>query len=419
MICRLLYMCLVLALFQSTGSAYAQNSASVPVTITLEAPSSASETSSPTLVVDPTELTVQTGGIGRYYVRLSPIPTGPVSVTYRVIDAPTGGDESHLTSSPESLSFTTTNWRRDQVVTVTAATNALEGEYTIELTPIGGGVTDKDSVTVTVKEGLTLGPIPRIVVEVGKSSGPWGLRLVVTSGQPRWGTVTTTLSIREPGNDYVSAQPSTLTYTVDEYNSSKSVTFTATADAVPGYYTLVQTASRVGYNNVQQEGTIQVIPNQCAVTLSKDSDLNFGQWRKDESDGIGWVTVNAWQRLGGSGSISKGHMINAGGTSSVGRVRLSTNKCRQCSFSSSPSQGGLKGQSGHSIAFNMGWQGWDEDGGSLGGLLRMPSEIGLFFEYLPPTFTATFQFGGDISGITFETPPDNYRGTINAQAFCE
>ena len=67
--------------------------------------------------MSPTSLTIGAGGSGTYRVRLNTEPSAITTV--RVKDIP---DE--VTVDPTSLEFTTSNWRRDQTVTVTVDKNA-------------------------------------------------------------------------------------------------------------------------------------------------------------------------------------------------------------------------------------------------------------------------------------------------------
>jgi len=82
---------------------------SAPVPITVEAPS---------VVVNPTSLTVRQGHTGTFTVALSSAPTASVTVASTVTGDP---DLSISTGSP--LTFTPSNWRTPQTVTVAAGTS--------------------------------------------------------------------------------------------------------------------------------------------------------------------------------------------------------------------------------------------------------------------------------------------------------
>ena len=70
----------------------------------------------PGVTVSPEDLTVDEGGTGTYTVALNTQPTADVTVT---VNDPT--DNTDVTASPASLTFSTTDWATAQTVTVSAA----------------------------------------------------------------------------------------------------------------------------------------------------------------------------------------------------------------------------------------------------------------------------------------------------------
>ena len=97
----------------------------------------------------PTTVTVPEGHAVRYTVVLNAEPTGDVTVT---INDPT--DNTDVTTSPATLTFTTGDWNTPQLVTVSAASDTDEDSATVTHTVSGyGSVTTADDVAVTVTEG--------------------------------------------------------------------------------------------------------------------------------------------------------------------------------------------------------------------------------------------------------------------------
>ena len=71
---------------------------------------------SPSVIVSETALSVPEGGSATYTVRLGTQPTDDVTIT---VASPTGDDD--LTASPDTLTFTNSNWSMQQTVTILAA----------------------------------------------------------------------------------------------------------------------------------------------------------------------------------------------------------------------------------------------------------------------------------------------------------
>ena len=115
---------------------------SYPVAITVE---------SPTVVVNPAQVTVQQGGTTSFGVSLSSQPSS--SVTVSVAQA-SGGDPDLSVSSGASLTFTSSNWSVPQNVTIasgsTAADGGMQGKFTASATGYASG-------TTTVTEALAAG----------------------------------------------------------------------------------------------------------------------------------------------------------------------------------------------------------------------------------------------------------------------
>ena len=153
------------------------------------------------VTVSPASLTVAEGGTGTYTVRLNTLPTGDVMVAV-------SSDNTDVTVSSSSLTFTTTDWNSAQTVTVTAGqdADAVNDMATLTHDPRGA---DYDSVsnadlTVNVTDdetaGITVTPTSLTVGEGGS-----GTYTVVLDTQPT-GNVTVTI-VDPTDNTDVTAEP--------------------------------------------------------------------------------------------------------------------------------------------------------------------------------------------------------------------
>ena len=132
----------------------------------------------PGVAISPTDLTVNEGSTGTYTVKLNAEPSDEVTVT--IVD-PT--DNTDVTASPASLSFSTTDWATAQTVTVSAAEDADSSQDTATVThTVAGGdyasVTASDvAVTVTDNDtpGVTVAPTSLTVNE--GSTGTYTVKL--------------------------------------------------------------------------------------------------------------------------------------------------------------------------------------------------------------------------------------------------
>ncbi|WP_236619848.1 autotransporter outer membrane beta-barrel domain-containing protein, partial [Candidatus Synechococcus spongiarum] len=106
---------------------------------------------------------VEEGSSGSYTVKLASEPTG--TVTVRV-----GGNNSEVTVSPASLSFTATTWNTAQPVTVSAGEDddATNDSATLSHTAAGGGY---NSVTGNVAVTITDNDIPTDVLTEAVKAG--------------------------------------------------------------------------------------------------------------------------------------------------------------------------------------------------------------------------------------------------------
>ena len=148
-------------------------------------------------------------------------------------------------------------------MTVTAASDAREGRYIIELTAVVGEIANTKTVTVMVKESFEILPILDMEMLPGDTRRRYvQLRLTKAS---KWETIPVAVSIREDVGNQIEVEPATLTYTKENYDMPQSITVTATDDAVEGDYTLVVHHSRDGYNDILEEAPIRILPKSLSA----------------------------------------------------------------------------------------------------------------------------------------------------------
>ena len=192
------------------------------------------------LVFTPTSVTVtEASGTGRtatYTVALSSQPTGAVSVAVATADS------TAATVLPATVSFTTSNWKTGQTVTVTGVDDQLDNTPD-RVTEIGhtasggdyGSVSGEVPVTVTDDESTSSFSIGDASVTEG-DSGTADLEFTVTLSPAAdmattvaWATSTAQGDTATAGTDYT-AGSGTLSFAKGD--TSKTVTVTVTGDEV-------------------------------------------------------------------------------------------------------------------------------------------------------------------------------------------
>ena len=180
----------------------------------------------PGVTVTPASLTVGEGVTGRYTVRLNTQPSGG-NVTVAI-----SSDNTDVTVSPISLTFTATNWSSAQTVTVSAAEDDDAANDTATLTHAPSGadydfVSNADlAVTVTDDDtrGVTFTPTSLPVNEGGTNT-----YTVVLDTEP---TAAVTVTIVDPtDNADVTASPASLTFFTSDWATAQTVTVSADEDA--------------------------------------------------------------------------------------------------------------------------------------------------------------------------------------------
>ena len=221
------------------------------------------------VTVAPEVLEVLEGGSATYAVVLDAEPTGPVTVTV-------GGASGDLTVSPETLSFTTSNWSTRQLVRVTAAEDEdsnVDAPVTLTHMASGGGY---DGVTAAEVEVTILeNDIPGVTVtpeELEVTEGSSESYTVVLDLEPE-GTVTVTVG---GAVEDVTVSPASLIFTTLNWSTAQTVKVMAAEDddaVVDAAVTLTHEVSGGGYDGVTAPDVeVTIIENDIAgVTVAPEA----------------------------------------------------------------------------------------------------------------------------------------------------
>ncbi len=193
----------------------------------------------PGLTFVPTSLGVTEGATGTFTVALATQPTGNVSVSLSSNNSEVTVDtNSSQSGNQNSLSFTTSNWKTGQTVSVAAAedNDASNDTVTLTLDPSGADYASLTSPTYTVTvtdndgPGLTLNPATSLPMNEGATA----TFTVVLATQPS-GTVTVTVG-SDNTDVTVDTDPNTqgdqdsLSFTTSTWNTAQTVTVAAAED---------------------------------------------------------------------------------------------------------------------------------------------------------------------------------------------
>ena len=199
-------------------------------------------------------ITFAEGGSATYTVKLDTEPSGEVTIA--IVDTDTT-DEIRVDET--SLTFDATNWNVNQTVTVSATrdADAVEDTGTIDHEVKGAdyssGVT-AESVNVTVTDGDTPGvTITPLSLTVGEGVDPGETYTVVLDTQPAGGNVTVRITSSNAAE--VTASPSTMTFTADDWNDADEHEVEVKAlqednDSSPDDHTLTHAATGADYGGV-------------------------------------------------------------------------------------------------------------------------------------------------------------------------
>ena len=225
--------------------------------------------------VSESSLTFREGESSTYTLALKSAPTGEVSITV-------SSDNTSVSVPSASLKFTAVNWSVAQMVRVTATDNAIdEADQTAEVTHMvsGGdyGSVSAAAVTVTAKDndrGVTVSPVSLTVNEGG--TGTYTVKL---GSQPTSGV---TVTVNDPTNTDVTADPASLTFSTSNWATAQTVTVSADedADALQDTATVTHTVAGGDYASfaassvsvtVQDKDVAGVAVSATSLTIDEDS----------------------------------------------------------------------------------------------------------------------------------------------------
>ena len=190
------------------------------------------------VTVSPTKLEVTEGGSDSYTVVLTSEPTDDVTVEMAV-----SGDED-VTVSPESLTFTDSNWETRRTVTVSADEDEDGDDDTAEIThTVGGGDYASESakpVTVTVDDDETASTTVTLSVEPAAVAEEVGEREITVTGTldqaPRAQATAVTVSVAgataTAPADFAAVADFELTIAAGELSGAETFTLTPVNDDV-------------------------------------------------------------------------------------------------------------------------------------------------------------------------------------------
>ena len=229
------------------------------------------------IVLTPASVSVPEGGSTTYTVKLGTQPSG--NVTVAIVKA-SGGD-GDLTVDKSTLTFTgggNGNWNTAQTVTVSAAqddNDALNGTATFTHTAAGAGSGYAGTTaTLTATEadderGITLTPASGVTVPEGGTN----TYTVKLASQPT-GTVTVTITRNGTGDNDLTVNPSSLTFTggnTGNWDDAQTVTVSAAQDnndVIDGTATFTHRATNGGYGGVSATLTATEADDEAGITLS-------------------------------------------------------------------------------------------------------------------------------------------------------
>ena len=335
----------------AVAQAQAADGTMTGVTLASDSPGTLTVTDNdtPGVTVAPTSLTVGEGDMGTYTVKLNTLPTGNVMVDI-------SSNNTDVTVSPSSLTFTAGNWNSTQTVTVSAGqdADAADDKATLTHNPSGADygsvsnailmvtVTDDETAGVTVtptsltvNEGgtntytIVLDTEPTDTVTVAISSNNTD---VTVSASPLtvWDTaVTVTVSAAEDADSTHDTATVTHTVTGGDYNFVINVIVTVTDNDTPGV-TVTPLSLTIGEGstgtyavvlNTQPSGNVMVAirSNNTDVTVpSSTLTFTMTDWNTEQT-----VTVTAGQDADAANDMATlTHNPSGGGYGSVSNAIL-------------------------------------------------------------------------------------------------
>ena len=232
----------------ASGGEYEGVTASVRVTVD-------DDDKPPGITFTPASLTVGEGGVGMYGVKLNTATTSDVTVAI-------SSSNPDVTVTPNSLTFTSSDWETEQTVDVTAGQDADAANDMATLThnPSGAnyGSVSNAILMVTVTDDDTAG-LMLSTPTLGVDEGGQATYTVKLQTQPTT-TVTVTVSSDDTGAATATVSGSTLRFTTSNWDTAQTVTVRGVndGDSTDENVTVTNTASGGEYAGVTASVTVTV-----------------------------------------------------------------------------------------------------------------------------------------------------------------
>ena len=267
------------------------------------------------LTLSKDSLEVREGGSNSYTVKLSNRPNSSVVVN---VDRASG---SGVTTSPARLTFTTSNWDREQTVTVKAADDASGKVRLTHGVRIENETSkSKHSVDVTVP-GVTISP-KALTVENGDQENESKIYTVKLKTQPD-GDVTVIPS-RNPA---VEVSPPALTFNTSNWDTAQTVTVTGNTVQRDTDVTVSHQVSGYGSVKTADSVTVKVIPSVPIPLQLIDIKPRNGQVNVIWEPLPAGASVKRWEI--GYGKVGRSNWLKPirvpGGSATTGTVPNLTN----------------------------------------------------------------------------------------------
>ena len=223
---------------------------------------------------------VDEGETGTYTVKLEGRPTATVTVDVASADA------TVATVSPAALTFTVSNYKTAQTVTVSGVNDSVDNaggarSTNITLTPKGGGYDSVQavgvSVTVTDDEGFVFSKTAVTVPEAGGTDS-YTVRLGTAP------TASVTVALTSSNSRAATVSPAALTFTTANWSTAQRVTVTGVDDDVDNAgdarsTIITHTPSGAGYSTVERVPVTvtddDAAPSGIALTV-QPTEVNEG-----------------------------------------------------------------------------------------------------------------------------------------------
>ena len=214
------------------------------------------------IVLDKTRVNVNEGSTATFRVKLSRVPSGDVTVSV------TSNDTNEATVSPQSLTFTRTNWDTYKTVTVEGVhdTDPTNENTTISLVSSGGGYTDTAGVAVTVFDDDTRG-VRSSANSVSMGAGDnrdINVRLLTRP------TGTVTVAVASADTTTATVNKNSLTFTTTNWNADQTVRISAPSTA-DGSTTVTLNPSGADYGSVATVSIGVTVTAAREIETDKDS----------------------------------------------------------------------------------------------------------------------------------------------------